>query len=228
MNTKCLPLIALLLIASFQLQAQVSLGINAKVYDPTGAFNHNIDRPPGGISISSVYQKEESRLSWGGELGVAMYANERYLLDLSDHGYPGESVEVDEEDCFWTLHGFARYDLIKETNFKTFAEARIGMTTFFSSRLALEDNPRINDEFKFHGTAFNTGIGGGIAINPAGIFSKSPGRFWIEIAALYNSGSNTQYRHISESVNSQLNLEDGRYRSLTNYIDYRLGFMFTL
>ncbi|MGI9544401.1 MAG: hypothetical protein ACR2MX_14165 [Cyclobacteriaceae bacterium] len=229
MSLKHIPLLAILLILSVQLQAQMSLGLNAKVYDPTGVLNRNIDRTPAGISITTIHQKPESRFSLGGELGVAMYANEHYQYDLTDHGFPGESVEVDEEDCFWTLHALARYDLVKETNFKTFAEVRLGMTTFFSSRLALEENPRIDDEFEFHGTAFNSGLGGGLAINPGGLFSKNaPGRLWIEMTIGYNTGSRATYRNIPESANGQMSLDEGHYRSLTNYVDYRVGVLFGL
>ena len=228
MRLKILTGVVLAILISGTLQAQFSLGINVKVQDPTGDFNHNVHKAAAGISFTGIHRKVDSRFSWGGELGIAMYSNENYLYDLSEDGYPGEFVEVSEEDCFWTLHALARYHIWEKENVKTYAEGRLGVTTFFSSRTALDDHYDIDDNFDSHGTAFNTGLGAGLAFNPKGVLSKdTSGRLWIELGATYMTGTKANYRHISESA-SGLSLSEGQYRSLTHYMDYRLGFVFSL
>ena len=159
-----------------------------------------------------------------------MYSNQEYLYDLTEEGYPGESVMVSEEDCFWTFHALARYDVFQKPNFRTFAEGRLGLTTFFSSRVALDDHYDIDDKFDSHGTAFNSGVGGGMAFNPKGLLSeeRQSGKLWIELTATYNAGSTSNYRHIPESTSGQMSLSEGQYRSLTHYMDYRLGFVFEI
>ena len=205
------------------------LGISANVYNPTGEFNQNIERAPVGLSLSYLYQKNQSRFSIGGALGIAMYSNSSYLYDLTEEGYPGESVEIAEEDCFWTLHGIGRYDLIQLSNFKTFAEVKIGVTTFFSSREPLTTDYGIASEFEFHGTAFNAGVGGGIAVNPSGLISKKPpGRLWIEFSTTYNGGSDASYRYATESMSGTTNLSSGQYQSMTSYFDFKFGIICNL
>ncbi|MDH3711339.1 MAG: hypothetical protein OER04_15700, partial [Cyclobacteriaceae bacterium] len=68
----------------------------------------------------------------------------------------------------------------------------------------------------------------GLAFNPKGVLSKdTSGRLWIELGATYMTGTKANYRHISESA-AGLSLSEGQYRSLTHYMDYRLGFVFNL
>lgn len=225
MGFKIFSSLAVAMLMAGTMQAQFSLGINLKVQDPTGDFNRNVQRAASGISFTGIFQARDSRFSWGGELGVAMYANENYMYDLTEEGYPGEFVEVSEEDCFWTAHVLARYHFLQKPNFKTYAEGRLGLTTFFSSRTALDDHYNIDDNFDSHGTAFNSGLGAGMAFNPKGLFSEQHGRLWIELGATYMTGTRTNYRHIGET-SSGLSLSEGQYRSLTHYMDYRMGFVF--
>ena len=106
-----------------------SLGINIKVYDPISKFKENVDKSlPAGISVTYLRSKETSRYSFGGEFGIAMYSSNDYTLN-----HRGQDVKVNEEDCFWTIHGVVRYDLIRTEKFASYVEARAGITTFFSS-----------------------------------------------------------------------------------------------
>jgi len=71
---------------------------------PHGEFNQNINKTPLGISFIYTRKVNDGRFLWGVEPGVAMYYNDRYTYELVKEGYPGEFIEVEEEDCFWTLH----------------------------------------------------------------------------------------------------------------------------
>jgi len=217
-----------LLLFSSTLFAQGSLEINAKVYSPHGDFKRNVDHIPAGLSFSYTRTIKNSRFYWGAELGIAMYYYDQYEYELVKEGYPGEFVEVAEEDCFWTGHLLARYLFISTENVRTYGEARMGATSFFSSRMAVEENSPFKNEFSVHGTAFNTGIGGGIMLNPRGLLSKTkpPGNLWIILGANLHSGSATNYR-FAEGAQRQP-LSGGKYKSLTHYTDFKLGLVIPL
>jgi hypothetical protein len=199
-----------------------ALGVNIKVYDPLSGMGANINAVPVGFSLSYLRGFENNKFSLGGEFGIAMYSSNDYTLS-----YQGYDILVNEEDCFWTLHAVARYDLIRTPGFKTYAEGRIGMTTFFSSIIAHDEDSPYPGQFDFHGTAFNTGLGGGIMLNPRKLFSSTqdPGTLWIDLGASFHSGTTTEYRYMPEG-GPAVPLEAGHYESLTNYMGYRLGFVF--
>ena len=107
-----------------------------------------------------------------------------------------------------------------QKKFVSYAEARAGITTFFSSTTPYDLNNEYKGEFKFHGTAFNTGLGGGILY-------KVGSNIWINAGANLHSGSKVDYRYMPESDQS-VSLQDGQYKSLTHYMGYRLGVSFSL
>jgi hypothetical protein len=108
---------------------------------------------------------------------------------------------------------------------KAYAQARVGLTTFFSSRTPQETTPEFRETFEFHGTAFNTGLGGGVLVNFGSLFKKQTGSLNLDLGAALHSGSSTSYRYMDEGSQS-VTLNEGVYQSVTNYIDYRIGFLF--
>ena len=210
-------LLFFLVLFCFPVLSQNSLGLNLKAYKPHGEFNQNITHNPIGLSFLFLRQINEGRFSWGSELGIAMYYSDRYQYELVEEGYPGEFIKVAEEDCFWNLHLFGHYDFIATPAFKSYGELRMGITTFFSSRTAVNEyEDRFDNQFKFHGTAFNTGLGAGIMLNPRGMFSedKEPGKVWVNLGANVHSGTATTYRNI-EDKDGIYSLKEGKYKSLT-------------
>lgn len=209
-------IILALVLSSVGFSQQKTLGVNIKVYDPISKFSQNISKSvPAGISVNYLRSKETSRYSFGGEFGIAMYSSNDYMFN-----YQGKDIEVNEEDCFWTVHGVVRYDLHRSEKFVSYAEARAGITTFFSSTTPIDLNTGYRGEFKFHGTAFNTGLGGGLLY-------RLGSNIWINLGANLHSGSKVNYRYMPES-NQSASLEDGQYKSLTHYMGYRLGVSFDL
>ena len=205
-----------ILFSSLSFAQQKTLEINIKVYDPISNFKENVNSStPVGISVNYLRSRESSRYSFGGEIGVAMYSSDDYILN-----HQGQDIEVNEEDCFWTIHGVVRYDVFRTEKFVTYAEARAGLTTFFSSISPYDRNIGYRGEFKFHGSAFNTGLGGGVLY-------RVGSNIWINAGANLHSGSKADYRYMPESDQSVL-LEDGQYKSLTHYMGYRLGVSFSL
>lgn len=206
--------------------AQWSVGANIKVYDALGSFDENVNATPAGISFVG-HKRGKGRLSYGGEIGVAMYTNDQYQYDLTAEGQPGRTILVDEEDCFWTAHASLRYEMFSSPSVSQYIEVRVGGTTFFSSIIALEDDHSspFEDKFSVHGTAFNTAFGTGVTVDPQSVFSKGErqGKWLIDVGMNVHSGSVANYRNFKTAESSQLTLVDGGHKSLTNYIDYRLG-----
>lgn len=215
---------SLLLILAFfvclSASAQWDLGIDVKVYDPVGEFNTNVDGVAGGLSLRGIRNAANGRWSYGGEIGVAMYSQDQYDVTLSS----GDQIEVDEEDCFWTLHGLVQYTLFQNEAIRTYGEGRVGMTTFFSSTIALTENSEFSDEFEFHGTAFNTGLGGGVTLNIGKIFKGERNEFNFDAGVAVHSGSNAVYRDM-DAVDTAASLDDANFRSLTHYVGYRFGLL---
>ena len=198
------------------LAQQNTLGISFKLYDPVSEFDDNISSAlPAGISFTYLRTPVESRWSFGGELGVAMYSSNNYNVQ-----YNSQSIKVNEEDCFWTLHGVLRYEIYRSERFSTYAEGRLGMTTFFSSTTALEEDTGFDDEFSFHGSAFNTGLGGGVSYKIGGIV-------WLNAGVNVHSGSRADYRYMPESDQTKT-FDDGHFESLTHYVGYRRGVLIDL
>lgn len=217
-------LIFALLCSTVALQAQTGWGINLKAYSPKAQFNRNVDKVPFGISATYQRNYDNSRFSWGGEFGVAMYSSDQYDIE-----FRGRNIRIAEEDCFFTLHGFVRYDMVDVPSFKVYSEARLGVTTFFSTTDAVEENTEFDGEFDFHGTAFNMGAGAGLMINPKALFSKDHerGNWWIDMGVNAHSGSRANYRMHPEGE-GVFTLEDGKHESLTHYFGFKLGVIFGL
>jgi hypothetical protein len=195
------------------------LGANVSLFQATGDFNRNVSRNPGGISLNYIHGINKwPALSVGAELGVAMYSNKTYDLQTDDG-----TISIYEEDCFWTAHLLAQYALYSTPTTTLYMEGRTGMTTFFSSKMAEDEEADFDDEFKWHGTAFNTGIGGGVKLNLSGLYRKDSENYkkiWLDLAVTTNSGSKTSYRNATEDTRV---LSDANYTSLTNYLHYRIG-----
>lgn len=216
----------LVLTISCSLMAQIRLGANIKVYQPSGEFNQHMGHTPAGISFS-VLRQTSPRFSWGGEIGVAMYTAGEYDYELTANGRPGEYIEVYEDNCFWTAHAVARYSLYRSEAVEGYAEGRVGLTTFFTNQIAQEENPYFDSKTRIHGTAFNSGFGGGILLNGGKIFSKEAGKAWIDMGVNLNSGSTADYRN-APAISQEYSLKEGVFNSLTSYIGYRLGVVFDL
>lgn len=202
-----------------------SFAFNIKAYETKADFHKNVNSLPVGLSMSYLRSDDQSRFSFGGEFGIAMYHSDEHEVIENNRTYM-----VEEEDCFLTFHAFLRYNMWETDGVKLYAEARAGITTFFSS--AIETGPDHDCEavtmadIDVHGTALNTGLGGGLMFDPIGVFNKDrEGDFWIDMGVNFNSGSKANYRMASEEV-MNYDQNDGQYRSLTHYVGYRIGVIF--
>lgn len=220
MDMKASFLVILTFLVSFSASAQWDFGVDIKVYDPQGQFNSNVEGVAGGLSFRGIRNSTAGRWSYGGEIGVAMYSNDQYDVTLPS----GNQIQVDEEDCFWTVHGLVQYTLFQNEAIRTYGEGRIGMTTFFSSTTSLAETSEFDDEFEFHGTAFNTGLGGGVTLNIGKIFTGVRNEFNLYTGVNVHSGTNAVYRDM-DAVDTPAPLDAGKFKSLTHYVGYRFGLL---
>ncbi len=196
--------------------------MNFNLANPQQEFKENINRLPMGISFDVMRSFKESRLSFGGELGVAMFFDDEFMYELSEEGRPGEFIALYEEDCYLNYAVFTRYNAFKHAMFNPYLEGRLGGTSFFSTRMAVESTPLFDDTTKFHGTSFNAGIGAGLQVN----MRHTP--VSLDFATVLNSGSHAVYRSIQNTNTGAIRLSDGRVASKTNHINFRFGLHFRL
>lgn len=201
------------------------INLNFNSYGAVHNFRDNITKNPLGVSISFLWAPENSKFQYGLEYGIAMYSANDYQYELINEGRPGEFVNVYEEDCFMKYHLVGRYLPYSSSLATTYIEARAGFSSFFSSKTGEEENQYFEDEFEFHGTAFNTALGAGVMINLNHIFDKERETInpvFIDIGATYNSGSKAEYRNMAEGQVIS-DLDHGRFRSKTNTMNYKVG-----
>lgn len=224
---KNLPRILFLGFFSFFLStaglAQLSFGVHYNISKPLQEYAANLHKNPQGISVSFLHKSpKRGNLLLGGELGVSMYANEKYSIELTEGDLAGQSMPIYEEDCYFRYNALARYVLVENRGLRPYLEAHLGGVSYFSTRLA-------DDEFvdyfenvtKFHGTALNLGLGLGVLI-------KINSCLGIDLAMSANRGSKALYRSVvqADTNNLRLSLNDGSYTSATHHLNFRLGTKF--
>ena len=217
---KSIQHLLILLFIPIVANAQYDIGVNLKVYNPTGQLDKNIENLPVGFSLTG-FRRIKDKFSIGTELGVSMYANDTRQHELREEGYPGQYTEVNEEDCFWTAHLIGQYNLRRGDFYTLYAEGRLGITTFFSAITSTDYDDRFEDEFEFHGTALNTAMGMGVLLDPF----KNKG--WgipvkLDLAINMHSGSRADYRNFESK---HFDPQNPKFESLTNYLDYRVGIL---
>lgn len=201
------------------------VGLNFNSFGAVHNFKDNITKNPVGVSFSFLWAPQNSKFQYGLEYGIAMYSSNEYEYELINEGRPGEFVDVYEEDCFMKYHLVGRYLPYTSPLATTYIEARAGFSSFFSSTTAEEESEYFEDEFDFHGTAFNTALGGGIMINLSHVFNKGNISYtpvFLDFGATYNSGSRAEYRNMNEGEVVR-DLDHGKFKSKTNTMNYKVG-----
>ena len=201
------------------IDAQVKFGINFNISNPIGSFDDNVTKMPLGFSFNGLFPVSKIKgMYLGGEVGVSMYANDDYELQA---GANNTMIEIDEEDCFLNYNLVGRYIPMENKMLQPYLEARIGGQSYFSTRIAEENDEDVFDnKTTFHGTAFNLGLG-------SGILTKIRSNIFIDLGVSYNNGTKTAYRSL-ETIDSRFDkkLSAGIQKSKTNHFNYRLGILF--
>ena len=226
MKQSILLLLSILCIGALHAQRNI-LSLNLKAYTPTSSFNHNIQGTPLGVSASYMRSLTNSKFSFGLEAGFAEYSNEEVVTE-----FRGRNIQVQAIDGFFNVHGFVRYDLVDFGWTTFYGEGKIGATTFYTDyRLGhcpVAEEMEYEGEFKTHGSAFNLGLGAGLLLNPTVFFEYNrESDFWVDFSVSTFSGSTSNYQVVRNDDQTNNMTTDNR-SSLTNYLDYKIGFIFKL
>lgn len=199
--------------------SQKIFGVHLDITQPIGEYANNVYSTPMGLSFNMLVPiKKVKGLYLGGEIGVGMLYKETYDLMRTDGS---GSAEVEEEDCYLMYHLDARYFVHNKSIFTPYGEAKIGATSFFSSVTTEEAEAlNIDSETKFHGTAFNAGIG-------AGFLTRISSNLSLDTNVLVNKGSRTNFRSIDDTTDKvKLSFDEGRRVSATNFVNFKVGILF--
>lgn len=204
---------------------QGSLGVFFNKTLATGEFGDNLGKNPNGFIINGLYGLNNSGFSVGAELGVSMYSNRDYILET-----PTETINIHEEDCYYTGKAIVRYNFLRESIVSPFITGKIGFSTFFSDMMAEEETDAFENRFESHGTAFNSGVGIGLQVNLGEAFNFGSTRkpVFLDISANRNYGSLSNYRDIKSDEGATKSLENGGFSSKTSHLDFHFGINFTL
>lgn len=217
----------LLLIISFVfitvgLHAQQAMNFQVLHTVPLGEFQENLMHRPTGISLEYLISPlKDKNLQVGASFSVSMYQNEDHQGSVDFGNSQNAIIETNEDDCFYTYQGIARYYAVDDTKlFRPYVQGQIGGATFFSSLSMLEDPEELYEaETRTHGTALLAGIGAGLAVK---VFDG----FYIDASVSYNESSTTTYRASPERIpNAQyrIDLSSHRERSKVNHVAVKMG-----
>lgn len=232
---------SLFLLGNFSLQAQTAtedenymptvsrkFGMSFVRNEALHQYSKNIEQSPMGIAFTFFETRENSRFSYGAEIGVSMYANESYTTSLAEKGYSGAYADVEEEDCYFTYQLVGRYTLVAQGMVNLYAEGRLGGATFFTDKMYTDAwgtnvPTNLKDEFMFNSTTFQASYGGGMTLD----LSKINPDVYLPVSIDFNvnhvAGAAAKYRNVSsdESVSTLKN--STLYESGTSSIAYRFG-----
>ena len=217
-------LVPLFFIFSFSniTSAQVKFAVNFNYTQALKKYKDNLTKNPMGFILNAFAPIQQIEgIYAGGELGVSMYANEKYFLALTDGDLAGETIEIDEEDCFFRYGAFLRFFPMEAKSIHPYLETSLGGVSFFSTRMADEVYADyFESETTFHGTSLNIAIATGVII-------KLSNAIAIDMKVQANNGSKTFYRAVdSTDASLRRGLDYGRQSSSTDHINYSLGILF--
>lgn len=195
------------------------VGFNLNGYQALSSFEDNISTVPVGLSVNVLKQSEDSPFSFGFEVGFAGYGCEEVPIT-----FQGDPIHIMQEDGFLTFHGVVRYNLLEMEGATFYGEGKVGGTSFFSKYSPTDCSGEFEGYTDFHGTALNIAVGGGLLFNPTILNNYDKNSiFMIDLGATTNAGTSSEYGVINlESPNRS------SMKSMTHYIDYKIGLVIKL
>lgn len=222
----CWRVVLFLLLFPISLQAQkgINLGFGFNNFKALSKFSDNTTRNPLGVSFLASKDLKNKRFQIGLELGMGLYSGKRYFYETVAEGYPGNYVNLYEENGFILYDVYLRYKLLPEKTLMPFVEAKVGASTYFSVIRSMQVSEVYEDDSYIHDTALNAGIGLGTYVDIGKLFT---GKNWVKktllnISGNYLLGSQVRYRNAVayEVVDT---FESGFRKSKTNTFQYHIG-----
>lgn len=212
----------LFIFGSLSLWAQKSMNFQYLHTIPIGEFQDNLMHRPSGIAFEYMMSPlKDKKLQIGASVSVSMYQNEDHTGEIAISSTENAYVETNEDDCFYTYQGVARYYFTEEQKFiRPYVQGLVGGATFFSS-LSFTENPEnaFDAETRTHGSTLLTGVGGGLAFR---IFDGA----YMDASLTYNASGQTTYRASPESDSSiqyRVDLGSHQNTSRVNHLALKIG-----
>lgn len=212
----------LFVLSTFALYGQRSLNFHYLHTIPLGEFEDNLMHRPSGIAFEYMISPlKNQKFQFGAAFSVSMYQNEDHSGDVSIDEYQKAYVETNEDDCFYTYQGIARYYITDPQKFiRPYVQGQIGGATFFSSLTLTEDSEEaFSADNRTHGSTLLTGLGGGMAIRLLDVL-------YLDASLTYNSSGQTTYRSSPESnpaAQYRLDLSSHQNTSKVNHLALKVG-----
>ncbi len=212
----------LFVFAAMSISAQKSMNFQYLHTIPVGAFQDNLMHRPSGIAFEYLFSPAKVKsLQLGAAFSVSMYQNEDHSGEIAVSSSQSAYVATNEDDCFYTYQGIARYYLSDQESFlRPYIQGQLGGATFFST-LTLTEDPEeaFASDTRSHGTAWLAGLGGGLAFKVCDLF-------YLDASMTYNESSVTNYRTSPESnpgAQYRIDLQSHQNRSKVNHLALKLG-----
>jgi len=199
---------------STMLSAQSAFGLNFNVASPQGDYAENVTRPMG-MTVNFLKNNQKIKgLYYGVEVGVAMYAADKY-----EHDFNGKTIELNEEDCYLSYSAVMRYHFRNQKILSPYVEGRAGGISYFSTLMSNDQD--FDDQNKFYGSTFSYGFGGGVAISLCEQIS-------LDLGLTKAFGLDTNYRSVEKTAPADLkgDLDAGIKSSRTDFLNFKIGVLF--
>ncbi len=183
-------------------------------------FQENLDKDPKGFTINYAKGLCQSPFKLNLGFGISMYAAGEYEYEMYVDQYGStDLVTVSEEDCFYSYNASLRYMVKQDTRLRPYLEGRLGGVSFFSSRMG-NGSDNFEDNTTFHGTALQTGLGGGMLFD-----LTKDGFLFLDFGVHALRGAHTFYRSIDleDQIQTRQGLNYGRKESHTNNVNFNLS-----
>lgn len=219
--------------------AQFSAGAYYNLHQPIAQYGENIGAPSQGVSLAALYRCSESPFSFGFELGNSVYNSQSYGLTFNTPQYGLVTTDIEEVDVISRIHVLTRYHLLSNAAIEPYAEGRIGVASFFTSRnlsegrsvdtgeevMTTSDMRERIDCVEHHGTGFQAGIGLGTIVNLKRLVCATVQDFGFELkldmGVTYYLGTSTTYNGVANEINPT----STAHRSTINDLNLRLGLL---
>jgi len=215
--------------------AQFSIGVQGVSYNGVDKFGEHINNA-GGASFVGMFSFPNSRFSLGMNLGSSCYYMTEEKRTLEAEGYSNVTAEVSEEDGFYNVSLFTRFNLLKPGLLNPYFEGRIGLNTFYHSMEYMEMTTTDVDGqipedlhcvMDISGTAFYSGLGAGINLDISKFFKS-----WVHVPIFfdasfnYNFGGRTHfYGNGSSEIDPQAKTQPTLQEGKTDHYTSRFGLM---
>jgi hypothetical protein len=218
-------------IATIASHAQTACNINLNTFAPKASFQKNITTSNfGGLGIGFLKaNKKNAHIEYGGSIGVAMYGYREYNVTFtSPIDNTIRTTRVYEDDCLTQLGFQARYVLKTKNVLMPYANANLGLNSFFTHLDPFDKNIGYKGQFVWLGHSLTAGCGFGTRINLFKLVHKKLTKnvLMLDLNKSYTAGTKASYRNFENMEAPKEDLTYGIKKSSMFYSSFSVGLVF--